>query len=52
MSNKDNLIEQWLYDINHMLYKRLVLELREDLIAAVPLGFPANEYNPGHEKVL
>jgi hypothetical protein len=52
MSDKDDLIEEWLYGINHILYKRLAFELRENLIAAVPLGFPANEYNPGHEKVL
>jgi hypothetical protein len=52
MSYKDNLMEEWLYGINHMLYQRLALELRENLIAAESFGFTANEYNPGHEKVL
>jgi hypothetical protein len=45
-------MEEWLYGINHMLYQRLALELRENLIAAESFGFTANEYNPGHEKVL
>ena len=52
MPDKDNLMEEWLYGINHMLYQRLALELRENLVAAESLGFTANEYNPGHEKVL